>query len=236
MSNTFFRFKQFIVNQDHTAMKVGTDSVLLGGLSTHTTTAVSRILDVGTGTGVVALMLAQRYPQSIVSAIDIDPDAVHQATQNFKDSPFANRLSAQQADYRAFQADSLYDIIVSNPPFFSNSLTCPNKKRTLARHDDTLPLADLIRLSATYLSPNGTFSLILPYDAIRQTTTIAEKNALYPRHITTIFTTNNKHPKRFIADFTLSRPNTTTHSQLTLLTPDGTRTHEYIAALADFYL
>ena len=136
MPNPFFRFKQFTVYHDRCAMKVGTDGVLLGAWTNLSQSR--RILDIGTGTGLIALMMAQRVPEVPITAIDIDAEAVNQANENFSASPWNNRLEAVLQDVCTYTEKNSFDTIVSNPPYFINSLKCPDNQRTTARHTDTL--------------------------------------------------------------------------------------------------
>src|SRR5690606_6808230 len=126
-----FRFKQFEVDQGSCAMKINTDGVLLGG-STYCTGA-KRILDVGTGTGVIALMLAQSHPDALIDAVEIDEDAYQQASINFQNSGFAERLQVFPGSFTELQPESAYDLIVSNPPFYTNSLHNPDARKRLAK-------------------------------------------------------------------------------------------------------
>src|SRR5574344_2567439 len=131
MSNSYFRFKQFSVFQERCAMKVGTDGVLLGAWAK--VDAANRILDIGTGTGLVALMLAQRST-AMITAVEIDEEAAIQAEENFCQSPWANRFEVVNSDITSYETDALFDVIVSNPPYFVDSLQCPDGQRSLARH------------------------------------------------------------------------------------------------------
>ena len=162
MSTPFFRFQQFIVHHDRCAMKVGTDGVLLGSWAR----GGERILDVGTGTGLIALMMAQRYEQATVDAVEIDTEACQQAIDNVAESPFTNRINVICDAVQHFSMESerlkAYDAIVSNPPFFENALKNPDKGRLVARHSDTLPFADLFKAVKKLLSDNGEFSAIIP--------------------------------------------------------------------------
>ena len=153
MRNPFFSFKQFTVRHDRCAMKVGTDGVLLGAWADvrHSRS----ILDVGTGTGLIALMLAQRCPQAQIVGIDIDEAAVGQALENMSASPWAERLSAQCQDVRSLCQEGCYDTIVSNPPYFVDSLKCPDEQRTTARHTDTLDIPISCRTPPQRASPSG---------------------------------------------------------------------------------
>lgn len=164
-----FKFPHFTVRQERTAMKVGTDGVLLGQ-EAQMPEGGTRVLDIGTGTGLLALMMADRFPHCHVDAIDIDADACSQARENVEQNGFADRVSVLPPcalqDFSRQNATQvvpvLYDAIVCNPPYFSNSLHSPNAKRTLARHADSLSYADLARSVKTLLAPEGLFSVIIP--------------------------------------------------------------------------
>ena len=132
MSNDYFQFRQFRIRQQRCAMKVGTDGTLLGAWA-QMLMARGRILDIGTGTGLIALMMAQRFPDASVVGIDIDSEAVAQAQENVEESPFAQRITIRQADVLQFDDEGKFDAIVCNPPYFVNALTCPDQQRTTAR-------------------------------------------------------------------------------------------------------
>lgn len=155
-----FRFKQFEVIQSETPMKVGTDGVLLGawaGLNGHE----RRILDIGTGTGLIALMMAQRTTDAEVWGVDIDP--VAEAQQNGERSPWSNRLHFVQTPVQDFEAEP-FDLIVSNPPFFTESLKCPDRGRTMARHAVALPFEELVEAVVRLLKAEGRFAVVLPVE------------------------------------------------------------------------
>ena len=160
MSNAFFQMKQFIVRQDKCAMKVGTDGTLLGAWA-H---GGSRVLDIGTGTGLVALMMAQRFVSSSVVAVDVDSAAVEQARENIAMSPFNERVTVVLGDIVDYATDVPFDAIVSNPPFFTDSLTSPDERRTAARHTCSLNYRDLAQAVWRLLSDEGEFSVIIPFD------------------------------------------------------------------------
>ena len=136
-----FTFKQFVVKHDMCAMKVGTDGVLLGSWAD----GGDRILDIGTGTGLIALMMAQRFDGAHIDCIDIDPKACQQARGNVADSRFSSRINVYHSDVSSFEPPQQYDSIVCNPPFFSESLKCPDEQRSMARHTDSLLPQDLFR-------------------------------------------------------------------------------------------
>ncbi|MFR9619696.1 MAG: methyltransferase [Rikenellaceae bacterium] len=161
-----FRFKQFAIAQDRSAMKVGTDGVLLGAW-VELRGEEQRILDIGAGTGVIALMMAQRtqhYPTpSAIEAVEIDEQSAQQAVENIASSPWSNRVKLHQTSVQSFaEGAPQYDLIVSNPPFFVDSLLAPNSERSNARHTTLLSFADLAKCVVEMLSPEGRFALVLP--------------------------------------------------------------------------
>ena len=199
MSNDSFKFKQFTVHQNRCAMKVGTDGTLLGAWVSVPSDSV-RILDIGTGTGLIALMLAQRVPKAMITGIDIDTDAVCQAVENVEASPFADRIQIVQADVSDFKAES-FDIIVSNPPFFVDSLTCPDNQRTMARHTASLTYTTLMRSAFKLFTDKGRFSVIIPFDGRSLLESEASLAGFIMSRICAVKTTPNKQPKRFLIEF-----------------------------------
>jgi len=162
MANPYFRFKQFTVFHDKCAMKVGTDGVLLGAWTDLKDT--QKILDVGTGTGLIALMLAQRNPAALIDAIDIDPLALEQAEANSRNSPFSDRIAVKESSFQAFArlTGKQFDLIVSNPPYFSDSLMPPDRQRAQTRHSVTLTLDDLLFVHVAALRREVDFHLFSP--------------------------------------------------------------------------
>ena len=171
-TNTGFQFKQFFVRHDRSSMKVGTDGVLLGSWIPISNQPF-RILDIGTGSGLIALMLAQRCPEAQIDAIDIDGASCKQARENFAASQWAERLHVAQSSLQDWQ-NREYDLIVSNPPYFVDSLKAPDAARCAARHNDTLPFRSLIAESARRLKPDGTLAVIVPAEAEDELQVLAE--------------------------------------------------------------
>ena len=160
-----FRFKQFVVHQDRCAMKIGTDGILLGAWAQAE--QPERILDIGTGTGLIALMMAQRFPNAIVDAVEIEPNAAEQAARNFLTSPWPERLTLHHQSMQSFTAsglpDKAYSLIVSNPPWFVDSLKSNESSRNLARHTDSLSHDELLNSVRRLLQRPGRFSAVLPF-------------------------------------------------------------------------
>lgn len=155
-----FRFKQFVVDQSGCAMKINTDGVLLGAMVEAD--SPKRVLDVGTGTGVISLMLAQRFPSAIIDAIEIDASAANTARRNFANSPFEDRLSGYAVSLADFEPEAPYDLIVSNPPFFLRSLQNDDRRKRLARHTDIDFFDQLLTRAQHWLQPTGSLQIILP--------------------------------------------------------------------------
>jgi len=197
-----FQFKQFSVDQTGCAMKINTDGVLLGAL-TETDNAQT-ILDIGTGTGVIALMLAQRFTASVIDAIEIDASAAKTADTNFKNSPFAERLSLfplSFEDYFDKYPDKKYDLIVSNPPFHLNSLESPQAKKSLAKHTDNDFFERLIDNVAKHLTRRGLCWLVLPIPAAELVKSLANQHDLYLQKVISIQSFETDMPHREVVCF-----------------------------------
>lgn len=165
MSNAFFRFKQFTIHQEYCAMKVCTDSCLFGAwLDAGNSHVKINALEIGTGTGLLSLMLAQRFPHMELDAVEIDASAAAQAAANMATSPWTERLKVFHTDILQFQTFKKYDFIFSNPPFFQKSLKSPEKNINLARHDDGLAYFQLLQIIHEKLLPGGSFAVLLPFE------------------------------------------------------------------------
>lgn len=218
-----FQFKQFTVEQELCAMKVGTDGVLLGAWAK----GGQRILDAGTGTGVIAMMLAQRYPGARVTAIDIDEGAVRQAQQNVTKSPFAAQVTVLQETLQEHQGE--YDAIVSNPPFFIDSLAAPDEQRNMARHTATLTYAELMQAAYRLLSDEGELSVVVPFDYRQRMEDEAIFVGFFPSRVCAVKTTERKPAKRYLLAFR-KHPCPCEKEQLTIGSED------YQALTSAFYL
>ena len=194
-----FRFKQFSIAQDKCAMKVGTDGTLLGAWTKAF--KPQQILDIGTGTGLIAMMLAQRFENAQIKAIEIDANASQQAAENFQNSPWSNRLSLKHISLQRFKHLSSFDLIVSNPPYFENNLKANNKQRTQARHTDTLSFVTLIEGSAKLLNKNGSLAIIIPSAIKDKVETIAQKHHLHLNRLCWVKGTDKTAVKRAVLQF-----------------------------------
>lgn len=229
-----FRFKQFTIRQDRTPMKVGTDGVLLGAW-VRLQGDEQRLLDIGTGTGVIALMLAQRTAKAHITAIDVE--SVEEAQQNASATPWAHRITIEQCAVQHFEAEA-FDVIVSNPPFFVDSLQCPDAGRTQARHTVSLRFEELCEAVCRLLATEGRFALILPTLEAARFEQIAEGRLTTVRR-TEVRTTPRHAPKRCLLEMmhTAAAVVIEPTDELTI----GTGQHEeysaqYRALTHDFYL
>ncbi|GAB6120518.1 tRNA1(Val) (adenine(37)-N6)-methyltransferase [Dysgonomonas termitidis] len=200
MPNPYFKFKQFTIYHNLCAMKVGTDGVLLGAWTNIP--EAKKALDIGTGTGLIALMLAQRDNKLCINAIDIDSNAIEQAKENIRQSPFFSQIHILGSSLQDFRlCGQQYDLIVSNPPFFIQSLKSPHDGRTLARHTDSLSSDELLEISAALLTDNGKLSIIYPFGHKETLFSLSKKHNLYPSRVTNVYPTPVSLPKRVLIEF-----------------------------------
>ncbi|CAH0334492.1 tRNA1(Val) (adenine(37)-N6)-methyltransferase [Flavobacterium sp. CECT 9288] len=232
-----FTFKQFAVEQDRCAMKIGTDGVLLGAWTPITNNPFS-ILDIGAGTGIIALMLAQRSNAEQIDALEIDEDAHEQATDNFENSPWSDRLFCYHAGLDEFveEPEDEYDIIVSNPPFYTEDYKTENEQRDIARFADAMPFDELIEAADLLLSENGIFAVIIPYREEENFIALANEYELYPLKITRVKGSPTTEIKRSLLAFTRKETTNFAVDELIIETARHVYTPEYIALTKDFYL
>lgn len=232
-SKNEFHFKQFSVYQDKCAMKVGTDGVLLGAWVDVAND--QWILDVGTGTGLIALMIAQRS-SAIIDAIDVDEMAFEQSLSNFDQSPWRERLNSSLISLSDYSLQGKrYDHIVSNPPYFIDSLQSPNSRRTKARHTDSMPFDDFFRECKVMLHPNGRISIIIPHDIVDTIVRFAHYEELYPYRITRISTTTALPPKRVMIEFRQTK-STPIEESIVVEKERHKYTEEYVNLTKEYYL
>ena len=254
-----FRFKKFEVVNERSAMKVNTDGVLLGAAMTISPSDRT-MLDVGTGTGTIALMAAQRLSSAIlnsssvilnsssvilnevknprIDAIDIDEASASEASANFINSPWNSILKAHHLSLEEFaaSAETVYDLIFSNPPYFEDSLTAPDERKSTARHtSDGLSYRDIFEFAKDRLSENGRVSLVLPADQEAALTRYARMCGLYLFRILRVRTVPRKAPSRIIAEFSITRCAELSEELLTIQ-DEGKYTQEYLSLTGDFYL
>lgn len=237
MPNPYFQFKQFTVYHDLCAMKVGIDGVLLGAWS-PVDASTHDILDIGTGSGLIALMLAQKATQAQIDAIDIDKGAVQQAEINRDHSPWSERISVQNISLQDFAPDckKKYDLIVSNPPYFANSLKAPDPSRSKARHTDTISHEELLQHATEILKKTGRICLILPVTEGLQCVKYAESFSLFCYQCIYVHPKPGTEAKRLLLEFGLAEREKFI-SHLEIETPQRHCYSDAFTQLAkDFYL
>ena len=232
-----FQFKQFTVKQDRCAMKVGTDGVLLGAWSPIPENCFS-ILDIGTGTGIIALMTAQRSQAEQVDAIEIDEDAYEQAVENFENSPWNDRLFCFHAGLDEFieEPEDEYDLIICNPPFYSENYKTEDEQRDLARFQDAMPFEILVEAADLLLSENGVFSVIIPFKEEENFIALAKEFELHPFKITRVKGNSTSSIKRSLLAFSRTAIINAAINELVIEIERHIYTEEYISLTKDFYL
>ena len=235
MSNSWFQFQQFRVAQDRCAMKISTDAVLLGSLVQSDTP--KQILDIGTGTGVISLMLAQRFPQASLTALELDPEAASQAKDNCQQSPFSERLTVLQGRFQDFPVEQRFDLLVSNPPFFPDHLPSIDPKRQQALHTDSLSFEELLQKASQLLAPSGSFWVILPPRQMQDFIQYAKAYGLFPGTRVGIRDSASKPIHREVVCFNFSEPSTTTlPEELLLKNEDSSYSERYRQLISGFLL
>ena len=231
-----FTFKKFSVNQDRCAMKIGTDGVLLGAWTPLINNPFN-VLDIGAGTGILSLMLAQRSNAEQIDAIEIDEDAYEQCVENFEASPWGDKLFCFHAGLDEFvdEPEDEYDLIISNPPFYTDDYKSATTSRDLARFEDALPFEELIEAAALLLSDNGIFSVIIPYKEEERFVTLCKELDIFPLKITRVKGTPTSEIKRSLLAF-CRMEQTPLIDELVIEISRHNYTPEYIELTKDFYL
>ncbi|MDP4267758.1 MAG: methyltransferase [Bacteroidota bacterium] len=236
---SYFNFKQFSVKQDNSPMKIGTDSVLLGSW-TNLADAGS-VLDVGTGTGILALMLAQKFEPSIpvnIDAIEIDENAIADAKENFEKSKWSRGLRLLNISFQEYSFKSVdkYDLIISNPPYFINSLKSPDNSRNKARHSDSLTYEELIQSVCRLLNKNGRFCLVLPYNSEIKFKEYAFLKGLYCHKELLVKSNINSQPVRILMELSFIPQYNINSRMLVIRDENGNYTQDYKNLTSDYYL
>lgn len=236
MANQPFKFKQFSVNQDQCAMKIGTDSVLLGAWANLNHNPYS-ILDIGAGTGVLALMLAQRSQAEVIDAIEIDEKAYEQCVANFEASPWGDRLFCYHASLVEFitEIEDEYDLIISNPPFYSEDYKSGENQRDLARFNDAMPFEHLIAAAGKFLSEHGKLVVIIPFKEEEHFINISQKLNLFPNQILRVKGNANSPIVRSLIEFSFEKSEIKTN-ELIIEKERHNYTEDYINLTKDFYI
>ena len=229
-----FHFKQFSISQDLTAMKVGTDSILLGAWLKIEKKYCS-ILDVGTGTGILALMLAQKKSDAKIVGLEIDESAYQEALCNSGKSAWSNRLEIHHVDAKHWKSDAIFDLIVCNPPYFKNGILSDESKKAKARHQLTLSIENLIEIWERCGKNNSDMACVLPFESSIQIMEMVRNKNYYLKNYLTVKTLPEKPVKRVLLHFSKT-PCESIHSELTIFSSPERYSREYIELTKDFYL
>ncbi len=230
-----FNFKQFNVSDEHSAMKVGTDAVLLGAWVNCA--GKEKILDIGTGSGVIALMLGQRS-EALITGLDIHKPSTEDAKLNFLKSKWKTRLKAVHTSFQEYAAKCTdrFDLIVSNPPFFTNSLKSPKQSKNISKHNDLLPYEELIKGVGQLLSEKGNFCIIIPANDFDKIIDLSINSGLFLIRQLTVFPKPAKPASRVILEFGFSNREIVLNEEITIRNDDNSYTPEYKTLTKDFYL
>ncbi len=234
--NNYFQFKQFRIIQERSAMKVGMDGVLLGAWTDPS--GAERILDIGTGTGLIAMMMAQKNIGAQIDAIEVDPEAFNEAVLNCQQSPWNDRIKLELCSFHEYaeRVAQKYDLIVSNPPFFSNGVKAPLENRAQARHSDSLPLDVLISGAAGILQEKGRIALVLPIESLQEIESLAQSNGLFLSRLCRVKPNLVKPEFRILIELT-NRQNSLQEETLMIeFEKHHDYTPEYKELTKDFYL
>lgn len=233
MSVDLFHYQQFTICQAHAAMKVGTDSDLLGTLGE----GGQRILDVGTGTGVLSLMFAQRYPEAQITAVEIDDNAILDASRNFAESKFADRITLVHKSFQEFaQESSLFDSIICNPPYFDKSLECPDQGRSRARHSSSLPFDVLARGAYDLLKDGGVFSVCIPPEVLQSFSAECQFAGFSLKCSYEVKSLPHKPPKRYVLVFQKGAVSTPQRFTYCMRNEDHSRSEWYHELMKNFLI
>ncbi len=228
-----FSFKFFDIRQSGSAMKVGTDAMVLGALVDAK--QANKCLDIGTGTGVLAMMIAQRNEGVIIDAIEINDEAFKDCLHNFEQSPWSHRLNVQKGDILKCDIQKHYDLIISNPPFYRNTLQNIDDSKSLARHEAHLKSHDLLSVISGHLTEVGTCWLIFPYVDLSQWQKEAAESGLFPKKIVSISGKYGDEPNRAVVCFSKNNNETIVEEQLSVRDKEGNYTGEYIQLTENFH-
>lgn len=215
-------------------MKVGSDSVLLGSWANIESSGLA--LDIGAGSGILSLMLAQRFAHLKIEGVELDAEAALQAQENAKNSPWADRIKIEEGDIRKYKSDNKFDLIISNPPFFATTSFIKDDARKKAREAQSLSHNDLLRFVYKNLSDGGHFNVVLPYSSIPNFIYDAWELGLHVQRQTIVYPKIGKMPKRVLLDFSLERTDSVVYNELFLYDANGNKTDEYIELTKHFYL
>lgn len=234
MPNTYFRFKEFIVHQDKAAMKVCTDACILGAWTAVRIKNKNKILDIGAGTGLLSLMLAQKSAAAI-DAIELVGDSADQAKENISKSPWPAQIRLTEGDIRISSLDADYDFIISNPPFYESDLWSPEEKKNKAKHNQSLRLDELIIYINSHLSESGSFSVLLPFHRMKYFETLAKENGFFLQERLDIRQTPAHNHFRSIGLFNRQEATHVISDELTIKNEKGRNSIEFAELMRDYY-
>jgi tRNA1Val (adenine37-N6)-methyltransferase len=235
MPNSFFKFKSFTIHQDQVAMKVCTDACIFGAWFSAKTGGAATVLDIGSGSGLLMMMLAQRS-QAEIHGIEIDPAAYKQLQENTSQNDWKTRLKVFAGDARSFRFPLKYDLIISNPPFFENDLLSTDDREQVAKHSKHLTLEALLEVIDANLQPHGAFGVLLPYHRWEEFNKLATQKNFSLTEKLVVRHTPKHAPFRAILHYTRSLNNVAHSFQLTIQQPTGGYTPEFVDLLKDYYL
>lgn len=241
MANPYFRFKQFTIYHDRCAMKVSTDSCLFGAWTADemrlftSGTNKKNVLDIGTGTGLLSLMIRQRNPVQ-VNAIEIDPEAAEQAQENVSSSPWAKDINVIHKDILLADRLPVYDVVVSNPPFYENELSSDQHKKNLAHHSSELNMGQVIEIISQILNPQGVFFLLLPYKRTKEIEKLIERHGLHLLKKVDVRQSVHHSPFRTMIFGGKNINSNTQITELSIWNENREYTPEFIQLLKDYYL
>jgi|SRR5450432_664851 len=234
MSNSYFRFKKFTIQQDRCAMKVCTDSCILGAWTALRVPGVKKILDIGTGTALLPLMLAQKSDARI-DTIEWDPETCAQASENIQESPWSDRIHLLEGDARIYNYPGDYEYMIINPPFFESDLRSPELKKNKAKHEESLTLDELVSVIKYNLRSDGGFSILLPYHRTEYFGMLASSTGFFLQEKLTIRQTPAHAPFRTICQYGFKKPEHAFSKELTIKNEAGKYSLEFIALMKDYY-
>lgn len=229
-----FQFKQFSVQQGNSALKVGTDAMILGA-SVESDFSLKSILDIGAGTGVLSLMMAQIFPKSNVTAVELDELSSKDCQTNFEKSPWLNRFILIQDDFLSFEFNQQFDLIISNPPFYQSTLLSEDRREADAKHEQRLPSEQLIYKTSQLLSENGVAWFIFPFEDYEKWQMHFVSNELFVQQEITVFPKKDKSPNRMIVALGKKHSTETQKLSLTIRNTDGKYTDQYINLTKEFH-
>jgi tRNA1Val (adenine37-N6)-methyltransferase len=228
-----FQFKQFLIEQDKCSFKVGTDSVLLGAWANVEN--ATHIIDIGTGSGILSLMVAQRC-NATITAIESDEISYAQALENFKKSPWNNRITAVKSKLQDYIPEQFYDNAIANPPYFDKAYLSDDQRKNEARHTESLNLSNIFSFCNAYMLAKATVHLVLPIEQLAKCIAEAEKHNFYLSRLCEVISMPGKNPKRHLLSFTRNNKSKVEYSNLTIEKSRNVYTDEYLELCKDYYV